>query len=124
LKSVSRELLDRFGGKVPRTKEELMSIKGIGPKTANIVLCFAFNEVVIPVDVHCHRIPNRLGWLKTNHPEQTEEELMRLLPKGYWQDFNGIFVLFGRTICVPISPKCSECPVSGCCKRVGVEKSR
>jgi len=124
LKSVSKELIERFNGQVPSTKEELMSIKGIGPKTANIVLNFAFGASVIPIDTHCHRIPNRLGWIKTKTPEQTEVELMKILPKKYWKDFNGIFVLFGRTICVPVSPFCSKCPVRKYCKRVGVEKSR
>lgn len=124
LKSVSKEILERFHGKVPETREELMSIKGIGPKTSNIVLSFAFNQDVLPIDVHCHRIPNRLGWLKTKKPEQTEIELEKILPKIYWKEFNGIFVLFGKTICQPISPFCSKCPIKKYCKRVGVTRSR
>lgn len=124
LKNVSKEILERFDGKVPSTREELLSIKGIGPKTANIVLNFAFNQDVLPIDTHCHRIPNRLGWVSTKTPEKTEEELMKILPKKYWKEFNGIFVLFGKTICVPISPKCSQCPVKKYCKRVNVTKSR
>ena len=101
-----------------------MSIKGIGPKTANIVLSFAFGKNVLPIDTHCHRIPNRLGWVKTKNPEQTEKELEKILPKQYWREFNGIFVLFGKTICVPIYPKCSICPIKKYCKRMGVIKSR
>ncbi|MFA7707604.1 MAG: endonuclease III [Candidatus Pacearchaeota archaeon] len=124
LKSVSKELIDRFNSKVPNTKEELLSIKHIGPKTANIVLNFAFNQAVLPIDTHCHRVPNRLGWVKTKIPEQTEKELEKILPKQYWMEFNGIFVLFGRTICVPVSPKCSICPIKKYCKRVGVITSR
>ena len=124
LKHVSRVLIDEFGGEVPSTKEELMSIKGIGPKTANIVLAFAFGEAVLPIDTHCHRIPNRLGWVSTKSPEETERELERVLPKRYWNEFNGIFVLFGKTICQPISPWCSKCPVASLCKRVGVVRSR
>ncbi|MDO8622782.1 MAG: endonuclease III [archaeon] len=124
LKSVSKEIIERFRGEVPSTREELMSIKGIGPKTANIVLNFAFNQMVIPVDIHCHRIPNRLGWIKTKKPEQTEIELMKILPKKHWKEFNGIFVLFGKTICQPISPKCSICPIKKYCKRIGVTRSR
>ncbi len=124
LKSVSKELINRFNSKVPNTKEELLSIKHIGPKTANIVLNFAFNQPVLPIDTHCHRIPNRLGWIKTKTPEQTEKELEKILPKKYWYEFNGIFVLFGKTICVPISPKCSICPVNKYCKKIGVKKSR
>ena len=124
LKHVSKELINKFHGKVPKTKEELLSIKHIGPKTANIVLNFAFNQIVIPVDTHCHRIPNRLGWVKTKTAEKTEKELEKIIPKKYWKEFNGIFVLFGRTICVPISPFCSKCPIRKYCKRINVKKSR
>ena len=124
LKHVSKELIKRFDSRVPKTKEELLSIKGIGPKTANIVLAFAFGEQVLPIDTHCHRIPNRLGWIKTKTPEKTEKELEKILPKKYWNEFNGIFVLFGKTICQPISPWCSKCPVEKYCKKVGVGKSR
>ncbi len=124
LKHVSEVLLERFNGKVPKTREELMSIKGIGPKTANIVLAFAFGKKVLPIDTHCHRIPNRLGWIKTKTPEKTEEELNKILPKKYWADFNSIFVQFGKTICQPVSPKCSICPVNEYCPRIGVKRSR
>ena len=124
LKSVSKDILKRFNGKVPSTREELMSIKGIGPKTANIVLNFAFNQPYIPVDVHCHRIPNRLGWVSTKTAERTEQELIKILPKQYWFEFNGIFVLFGRTICTPVSPRCSICPIRRYCPRIDVLKSR
>jgi endonuclease III len=124
LKHVSEIILEYYNGKVPDTREELESIKGIGPKTANIVLAFAYGKNVLPIDVHCHRIPNRLGWIKTRTPIQTEEELGKILPKRYWRDFNAIFVQFGKTICVPISPKCSICPVSKYCQKVGVVKSR
>ncbi len=124
LKHVSKEILERFNRKVPETKEELLSIKGIGPKTANIVLAFAFNKNVLPIDTHCHRIPNRLGWIKTKTPEQTEAELEKILPKKYWNEFNAIFVQFGQTICHPISPWCSRCPVEEYCKKRNVEKRR
>ncbi len=124
LHSVSNELITRFNSKVPNKKEELLSIKGIGPKTANIVLAFAFNQPVIPVDTHVHRIPNRLGWVKTKKPEQTEQELMKILPKIYWADVNAIFVQFGRDICQPVSPKCSTCPINKYCKKIGIERSR
>ena len=124
LKSVSCELLKRFKGKVPSNKEDLLSIKGIGPKTANIVLSFAFNKQVLPIDTHCHRIPNRLGWVKTKKPEETEKSLEQILAKKYWKEFNGIFVLFGKTICLPISPKCSICPINQHCPKINVEKSR
>lgn len=124
LQHVSQVLIDEFGSKVPSTKDELMSIKGIGPKTANIVLAFAFGQDVLPIDTHCHRIPNRLGWVETATPEKTEKALEKVLPKRYWNEFNGVFVLFGKTICQPISPWCSKCPVFSECERVGVVRSR
>ena len=124
LQHVSKELLDKFNSKVPNTREKLLSIKGIGPKIANIVLAFAFGKNVIPVDVHVHRIPNRLGWVKTKTPEQTEAELEKVLPKKHWKEFNAIFVQFGQTICQPISPWCSKCPISEYCPRINVNRSR
>jgi endonuclease-3 len=124
LKEVSRDLVSKFDSKVPETYEELISIKHIGPKTANIVLAFAFGKLVLPIDIHCHRIPNRLGWIKTKTPEETERALEGVLPKRYWKEFNSAFVQFGRETCLPISPWCSKCPVSECCDRVGVGRSR
>ena len=124
LKSVSKELINRFNSKVPNTKEELLSIKHIGPKTANIVLNFAFNQLVIPVDVHVHIVANRVGWVHTKNAEKTEIELEKVLPKRYWAEINGIFVLFGREICQTFSPKCSMCPIREYCPRVGVIRSR
>jgi len=124
LKHVSEVILKEFNGHVPQTKEELMSIKGIGPKTANIVLAFAYGKNVLPIDTHCHRIPNRLGWILTKTPEQTEKELSEILPPEYWKDFNAIFVQFGQTICKPISPLCSQCPIENYCSKIGVTKHR
>lgn len=124
LKSVSKELLTRFNGKVPGSKEDLLSIKGIGPKTANVVLNFAFNQIVIPVDVNIHRISNRLGWVKTKTAERTEPALEQMLNKKYWKEINALFILHGKTICQPISPKCSICPINQHCPRINVEKSR
>lgn len=124
IRHVSQQLIEKFDSKVPDTREELLSIKHIGPKTANIVLAFSFNKPYIPVDTHCHRIPNRIGWIKTKTAEQSEIALMEILPKEYWSDFNGIFVLFGKTICLPVSPKCSICPIKNYCKRIGITHSR
>lgn len=124
LQHVSRELINKFNSKVPDTYDELISIKHIGPKTAKIVLAFAFQKDFIPIDTHCHRIPNRLGWIKTKTAEQTDKEIPKILPKKYWKDFNAIFVQFGRDICQPVSPKCSICPVRKYCKRIGIIKSR
>lgn len=124
LKHVSKVLIKEYKGKVPNNKQELLNIKGIGPKTANIVLAFAYAQDVLPIDTHCHRIPNRLGWIKTKKPEHTEKQLEKILPKKYWNEFNGIFVLFGKTICQPISPWCSKCPIRKYCKRINVKRSR
>jgi endonuclease-3 len=124
LKHASKVLLEKHRGIVPDTREELLKIKGIGPKTANIVLAFAYGKPVLPIDTHCHRIPNRLGWIKTKTPEQTEKELEKILPKKYWSEFNAIFVLFGQKICQPISPHCSKCPVREYCPKIGVTRSR
>ncbi|MBT96990.1 MAG: endonuclease III [Candidatus Pacearchaeota archaeon] len=124
LKNVSSILIKKYDNKVPKNKEELLSIKGVGPKTANIVLAFAFGKQVLPIDTHCHRIPNRLGWIKTKTPKQTEFELEKILPRKYWNEFNAIFVLFGQTICQPISPWCSKCLIRRYCERIGVKRSR
>tara|TARA_Y100000310_G_C20699025_1_gene827956 strand:+ start:3321 stop:3968 length:648 start_codon:yes stop_codon:yes gene_type:complete len=124
LQHVSKDLIERFDSKVPKTKEELLSIKGIGPKTANIVLSFAYGQDVIAVDTHVHRIPNRLGLVKTKTPEQTEIELMKIFPKKYWREINTTLILFGKNICLPISPKCSICPLNKLCEKNGVKKHR
>ena len=124
LQDVSKVLIDEFDSKVPDDKEKLLSVKGIGPKTANIVLAFAFGQAVLPIDTHCHRIPNRLGWVKTKTPEKTEKALEKVLPKKFWNEFNGMFVQFGKEICQPISPWCSKCPISDLCPRIGVVRSR
>ena len=109
--------MKRYKGKVPPDFDELMELKGVGRKTANIVMTYGFNKSdYIAVDVHVNRIPNRLGWVKTKTPEQTEEELKRLLPKRYWKDFNDTFVTFGQNICKPVKPHCWECPVNKYCE--------
>ncbi len=124
LKHVSEVILNKYNNKVPDTEEELLSIKGVGRKTANIVLSFAFNKLTIPVDINVHRIANRLGWVKTNNADKTEFELKKILPKQYWREVNGLFILHGKKICVPISPFCSKCPIEKYCKKVGVKNSR
>lgn len=124
LQSVSKELIERFNSRVPENKEDLLSLKGVGPKTANIVLAFAFGQEVLPIDTHCHRIPNRLGWVQTTSPEKTEIALGKILPRKHWREFNAIFVQFGKTICLPISPLCSTCPINSYCPKIGVIRSR
>ena len=125
IKEISKILLKEYDGKVPRIREELMKLKGVGPKTSAIVMTYGhFDENHIPVDVHVNRIPNRLGWIKTKKPEETEKELMKIIPKKYWQILNNNFVAFGQNICVPVSPFCSKCPVRKYCKKVNVKNSR
>ena len=114
----------KYGGKVPRTKSELMELPGVGSKVAGCVLVYAFGISAIPVDTHVHRLSNRLGWVKTKTPEQTERALEQLVPRKYWIDVNELLVTHGQTICAPITPKCSICPVRKYCRKVGVKKSR
>ena len=125
IKDISKTLLEKYQGNVPDTFDELLSLKGVGRKTANIVMVYGHKKHgYLPIDTHCHRIPNRLGWIKTKTPEDTEHALKKILPSEYWDDFNDLFVTFGQTICVPISPFCSRCPVEKYCKKVGVSTSR
>ena len=125
IKDISRTLIEKYNEKVPNDFDELLKLKGVGRKTANIVMVYGHKKQnYLPVDTHCHKIPNRLGWIKTKTPEQTEEELKKILPKKYWNDFNYLFVKFGQTICVPISPFCSKCPIKNYCKQVSVTRSR
>jgi endonuclease-3 len=124
LKEVSKTLLEKYSGKVPEKEEELLSIKGVGRKTANVVRCFAFNKNAIPVDANVHRLVNRFPWVETKDADKTEEELRKILPKKYWKEINALFILHGRTVCVPISPFCSRCVVSDYCKKAGVLKTR
>ncbi len=125
IRHVSEVILKKYHGKVPSSIEELMSIKGIGRKTAAITRVFGFRKAdCIPVDVHVHVISNRLGWVKAKSPEKTEMQLMKIVPKKYWFEINTLFVLFGKKICLTNSPFCSKCPIRKYCKRVGVKKSR
>lgn len=124
LKSVCTELIERFNSKVPSTYDELISIKGIGPKTANLVLGEAFDKQALYVDIHVHRISNRLGLISTTTVEDTQRELERIIPKHYWNEYSRLIVTLGQNICVPISPFCSKCPLYDLCKRVGVKRHR
>ena len=124
IKEISKILIERFGGKVPDNMEELLTLPGVGRKTANIVITQGFNKYGIAVDTHVHRVSNRLGLVKTKIPEETEMELRKIIPKKYWIEFNDLFVSFGQKICTPISPKCSICPISKYCNKVGVKTHR
>lgn len=122
--NLSRILLDRHDGMVPDTIDELLELPGVGRKTANLVVTLGHGLPGICVDVHVHRITNRLGWVRTRHPDDTERELRRFLADRYWIPINEILVRHGQTICHPVSPRCSSCPVVGDCARVGVVRSR
>jgi endonuclease-3 len=125
IKEISRTLLEKYQGKVPETFEELLTLKGVGRKTANIVMVYGHKKHgYLPIDTHCHRIPNRLGWVRTKTPEETERALKKILPVRYWDDFNELFVTFGKNICVPVSPFCSRCSIERYCKQVNVKNSR
>jgi len=125
IRELSRKLINNYNGQVPNDFEELIKFKGVGRKTANIVMLYGFKKQgFLPIDTHCHRIPNRLGWINTKTPEQTEKELKKILPEKYWDDFNRLFVKFGQTICLPISPFCSRCPIKKHCNRISVIKKR
>jgi len=121
---ISKMLIEKFGGKIPETREELMKLPGVGRKTANLVLSTVFDKEEIGVDVHVHKIANRLGWVKTKTPEQTELALRNLLPKRLWKKCNFAFVGYGQTVCTTRNPKCNECKVRKYCKRVGLPKLR
>jgi endonuclease-3 len=121
---ISRTLMNGYAGRVPDTLEELLKLKGVGRKTANLVLSIGFGKPAICVDTHVHRISNRLGWVKTKTPEQTEEALRKILPKRYWIPINDLLVTFGQNICQPVSPWCSECPLEKECPKIGVKYRR
>ncbi|MHA1459953.1 MAG: endonuclease III domain-containing protein [Promethearchaeota archaeon] len=117
IKEVSQIIEDRFASIVPDDFEDLISLPGVGAKTANCVLVYAFKVPAIPVDTHVHRIPNRLGWIKTKKPEETEKELKKIIPKDHWINLNRLFVRFGQEICIPNRPKCDLCPINTHCEK-------
>ena len=118
------ELINRFHSKVPDNLDDLLSIKGVGRKTANLVIALAYGKDAICVDTHVHRISNRLGYVQTRTPEETEFTLRAKLPRRHWIIYNTIMVAFGRKTCKPVSPLCSQCPIFKYCDRVGLTVSR
>ncbi len=115
VREVSRIIHEDYNDIVPDNLKELLSLPGVGRKTANCVLVYGFHEDAIPVDVHVHRISNRIGLVKTKNPDETELELMKVVPKKYWLPLNDLFVQFGQTICRPIGPKHEICPIAEHC---------
>ena len=124
IRAVCATLLDRYGGRVPGDLDELLTLKGVGRKTANLVVTLAFRSPGICVDTHVHRISNRWGYVRTKTPEQTEMALRRRLPRRHWLIYNDLLVSFGQHLCHPTSPWCSRCPLIGCCARRNVRHSR
>ncbi|HEY6084587.1 MAG TPA: endonuclease III, partial [Nitrospira sp.] len=121
---ICRRLLKVYGGTVPHSIDELMTLSGVGRKTANLVVTVGYRKPGICVDIHVHRISNRWGYVRTKTPDQTEEALRRKLPPQYWIIFNDLLVPFGQNVCQPVSPFCSRCRLIDYCDRVGVTRSR
>jgi endonuclease-3 len=121
---ICRTLIDRYVGQVPDSIDELLKFRGVGRKTANLVVTLGYRKAGICVDTHVHRISNRWGYVETTTPEKTEFVLRDKLPKKYWIEFNDLLVSFGQHLCRPISPVCSQCPIAKYCSRVGVSLKR
>jgi endonuclease-3 len=121
---ICNTLIEQFDGKVPRNEADLLSLKGVGRKTMNLVLAEGFGIPAICVDTHVHRISNRLGLVATNTPEETEAALREVLPQKYWIEYTRLIIMWGQNVCVSISPFCSTCPIAGLCPQVGVTKRR
>jgi endonuclease-3 len=121
---ICRELIGRFGGVVPNSIDALLTLKGVGRKTANLIVSQAYGKPGICVDTHVHRISNRWGLVRTRTPDETEAALRVALPRRYWIEYNSLLVAFGQTICQPPSPWCSRCPVGHLCPRIGVTRAR
>jgi len=124
IRALSAKIVSEFGGRVPDTMEGLLSLPGVGRKTANLVLTLGFALPGICVDTHVHRVANRLGIIETFRPVETEACLRATLPKGHWLEINDLLVTFGKTICAPVSPRCLICPIARSCARAGVVRSR
>ena len=120
---VAKIIDTKYNGTVPDDLEKLVELPGVGRKTANCVLVYAYEKPAIPVDIHVHRISNRLGLVQTKNPEETEFELMKLIPKKYWIDINDTFVMYGQNICKPISPMCDVCKIKNLCKYYKTKKN-
>jgi endonuclease-3 len=124
IRDLSRRLEIEFNGEVPDNLDALLSFKGVGRKTANLVRGLGFGIPAICVDSHVHQISNRLGWVRTKEPEDTESGLSRIIPRKYWIELNTILVAFGQNICLPVSPRCSICRIRRYCKMIGVKHYR
>lgn len=117
-------LVEKHNGNVPQTMEELLALPGVGRKTANLTLAKGFNIPAICVDTHVHRILNRIGFIRTKNPDETEMRLRKKVPKELWIPINDVFVAHGQTVCAPQSPWCSKCVLADTCRKIGVKKQR
>lgn len=124
IRDLGREIKEKYNGRVPGTLEELLRLKGVGRKTANLVITLGYDQPGICVDTHVHRITNRWGLIQTKNPAQTEFALREILPVRYWKKLNGYLVAFGQGVCKPVSPLCSQCKIRPFCARLGVDRSR
>ena len=124
LKKIAQIVMEEWRGEIPPDEEKLMSLPGVGIKTASLVLNLSFSMDAICVDCHVHQIANRLGWVETEKPEDTEKALKKILPRKYWIIINELFVMWGQNVCTPISPKCSICPLSSSCPKIGEGRTR
>jgi len=124
IRDICKALIQQHGSKVPDTIDELLELKGVGRKTANLVVTKGFGKPGICVDIHVHRISNRWGYIGTKTPDESEMALRLELPRRHWITYNDLLVTFGQNICVPISPRCSQCPLQGECPKIGVERHR
>ena len=124
IKELCKDLVDNYEGRVPDKLEELLKLKGVGRKTANLTLILGHNKPGICVDIHVHRISNRWGYVKTKSPNETEMALRDKLPKCYWKGYNDLLVTFGQNICKPVSPFCGSCPIAEICPKIDVSKYR
>jgi endonuclease-3 len=124
IREISRNLIQNYGGKVPDEIDELLKFKGVGRKTANLVVTLGYRKPGICVDTHVHRISNRWGYVRTQTPKETELALREKLPGQYWIEYNDLLVTFGQNLCRPISPLCTQCPVDKYCSKIGVQKHR
>lgn len=124
IREMSREIVERHKSRVPDSIDELLTLRGVGRKTANLVVTLGYGKPGICVDTHVHRITNRWGLVQTGSPKETEFALRETVPVRYWKELNGNLVAFGQHICKPLSPLCSQCTISGFCERVGVRRSR
>ncbi len=124
VRNVCKTLVEEYDGKVPDSIDELVSLKGVGRKTANLVVTLGFGKPGICVDTHVHRISNLWGYVNTKTPDLTEIALRKILPRRYWIEFNDLLVTYGQNVCKPVSPFCSRCPLDDKCEKIGVKRSR